>query len=157
MSSEICFAARRDAVQIWSAAHIAADAEIRITFSTICDLVQASLRGDVARAPSAAQSLETGSANQETVDISSGPRKAVLKIFSDKDYEDVSFEAANAIHGFKLQHLNVRLTEETADLAAGAQAVSVFVNDEVNAAVLMRLAEVGVKCIALRCAGCALV
>lgn len=126
-------------------------------FSTICDLVQASLRGDVARASSAAQSLETGSANQETVDISSGPRKAVLKIFSDKDYEDVSFEAANAIHGFKLQHLNVRLTEETADLAAGAQAVSVFVNDEVNAAVLMRLAEVGVKCIALRCAGCALV
>lgn len=114
---------------------------------------QARLRGDIVRPPLAAQSVEAGAASKETVDIASGPRKPVIKIFSDKDYEDVSFESANAAHGFKLQHLNVRLTEETAGLAAGAQVVSVFVNDQVNEGVITHLAEVGVKCIALRCAG----
>lgn len=49
----------------------------------------------------------------------------------------------------------MRLTEETMDLAAGAQAVCVFVNDEVTEKVLERLSEVGVRCVALRCAGCA--
>eukprot|EP00892_Ulva_mutabilis_P012328 jgi/Ulvmu1/9468/UM052_0037.1 len=101
----------------------------------------------------AAEAVQSDAGQLETIDISNGPRKAVIKIFSDKDYEDVSFDTANTTHGFKLQHLNVRLTEETAGLAAGAQAVSVFVNDEVNEAVLERLAEVGVKCVALRCAG----
>lgn len=104
--------------------------------------------------PRAAEAVQPSTDQLETVDISNGPRKAVIKIFSDKDYEDVSFDMANTTHGFKLHHLNVRLTEETAGLAAGAQAVSVFVNDEVNEAVLQRLAEVGVKCVALRCAGC---
>ena len=47
----------------------------------------------------------------------------------------------------------MRLTEETADLAAGAQAVCVFVNDEVTEKVMERLSEVGVRCVALRCAG----
>lgn len=117
--------------------------------------MQALVRLGVAQPALAAQAVNYGtdSDTQSTIDISSNPRKAVIKIFSDKDYEDVSFEAANALHGFKLQHLNVRLTEETAGLVAGAQAVSVFVNDEVNEAVLERMAEVGVKCVALRCAG----
>lgn len=50
--------------------------------------------------------------------------------------------------------MQVRLTEETVDLAKGADAVCVFVNDNVNEHVLERLAELGVRSIALRCAGC---
>ena len=52
-----------------------------------------------------------------------------------------------------MERLQVRLTEETVDLAAGAQAVCVFVNDEVTEKVMERLSEVGVRCVALRCAG----
>lgn len=49
--------------------------------------------------------------------------------------------------------LQVRLTAETVDLAAGAKAVCVFVNDELNKGVIERLAQLGVGTIALRCAG----
>lgn len=46
-----------------------------------------------------------------------------------------------------------KLDEETAPLAAGYDAICVFVNDVVNAAVIDTLAKGGVKIIALRCAG----
>lgn len=46
-----------------------------------------------------------------------------------------------------------RLSAETAPAAKGAQAVCVFVNDQVNRASLETLASLGVKLIALRCAG----
>lgn len=46
-----------------------------------------------------------------------------------------------------------RLSAQTAPTAAGARAVCVFVNDQVDAACLHQLAELGVKLIALRCAG----
>ena len=43
--------------------------------------------------------------------------------------------------------------EETVGLAAGFGAVCVFVNDQVDAAVIARLHSLGVRLIALRCAG----
>ncbi len=46
-----------------------------------------------------------------------------------------------------------RLSAETALAAAGARAVCVFVNDQVDAACINKLADLGVKLIALRCAG----
>lgn len=46
-----------------------------------------------------------------------------------------------------------RLSAETAAAAKGAQAVCVFVNDLVNRACLETLASLGVRLIALRCAG----
>jgi D-lactate dehydrogenase len=45
------------------------------------------------------------------------------------------------------------LNEETVSLAAGFEAVCVFVNDQVNAAVIATLESLGVRLIALRCAG----
>jgi D-lactate dehydrogenase len=39
------------------------------------------------------------------------------------------------------------------DLATGFEAVCVFVNDQVNAQVIARLYSLGVRLIALRCAG----
>lgn len=49
--------------------------------------------------------------------------------------------------------LEARLDPATASLAAGCDAVSVFVNDKVDADVLKRLADSGVRMVALRCAG----
>lgn len=46
-----------------------------------------------------------------------------------------------------------RLTTETAATAAGTTAVCVFVNDRLDRACLCKLAEVGVRHVALRCAG----
>lgn len=49
--------------------------------------------------------------------------------------------------------LETRLTLETADLARGGQAVSIFVNDDASAPVLQKLQQAGVKFLALRSAG----
>ncbi|HSJ03238.1 MAG TPA: 2-hydroxyacid dehydrogenase, partial [Verrucomicrobium sp.] len=49
--------------------------------------------------------------------------------------------------------LSPRLDESTVDLATGHEAICVFVNDVVNRAVLDRLNQLGVKVVALRCAG----
>ena len=53
----------------------------------------------------------------------------------------------------KLLLLETRLTLETARLAQGSQAVSIFVNDDASAPVLQKLSEAGVKYVALRSAG----
>src|SRR5215475_11980224 len=45
------------------------------------------------------------------------------------------------------------LNEETVGLATGFDAICVFVNDQVNAAVIAKLHSLGVRLIALRCAG----
>jgi D-lactate dehydrogenase len=52
-----------------------------------------------------------------------------------------------------LRFLEPHLCEETSSLAAGFDAVCVFVNDTLNAAVLETIAAFGVRLIALRCAG----
>lgn len=49
--------------------------------------------------------------------------------------------------------LETRLTTDTASLAAGSEAVSIFVNDDASAPVLKKLKEAGVKYLALRSAG----
>ena len=49
--------------------------------------------------------------------------------------------------------LEARLTTRTAALAAGADAVCIFVNDVADADVLHALADVGVRHVVLRCAG----
>ncbi|EKC60560.1 D-isomer specific 2-hydroxyacid dehydrogenase, NAD-binding protein, partial [human gut metagenome] len=46
-------------------------------------------------------------------------------------------------------HLNA----DSAVLAEGSEAVCIFVNDEADAAAIARLADLGVRLIALRCAG----
>ena len=48
---------------------------------------------------------------------------------------------------------DARLRLETAPLAAGCAAVVAFVNDDLSAPVLRALADVGVRLVALRCAG----
>jgi len=74
-------------------------------------------------------------------------------VFSSKPYDRVYLTAANAEHDYALQFFDPRLTHETAPLAVGFDAVCVFVNDELDEAVLKILAKGGTRLIALRCAG----
>ncbi len=74
-------------------------------------------------------------------------------VFSTKPYDRLFLEAANEEFEHELYFVEPRLSIETASLAHGFEAVCIFVNDTADAPVIARLAEVGVKLIALRCAG----
>ena len=76
-----------------------------------------------------------------------------IAFFDTKPYDRVSFDKLAADNGIKIKYFETKLNEDTAELAAGYDAVCVFVNDTVNEAVIDRLAELGVKAVALRCAG----
>lgn len=76
-----------------------------------------------------------------------------VAFYSTKPYDREFFQRANTQYQHEIIFLEPRLTEETASLAEGAEAVCVFVNDEVNENVLRKLSAAGVRLIALRSAG----
>lgn len=80
-------------------------------------------------------------------------RRMKTIVFSSKSYDEEFLSAANSSASHELRFLPSRLDETTVSLAGGYDAVCVFVNDRVNAPVVDMLAELGVKVIALRCAG----
>ena len=73
--------------------------------------------------------------------------------FDAKPYDKPSFDRFGAENGIKFKYFETKLNEDTVDLANGYDGVCVFVNDTVNATVIDRLCEMGVRAIALRCAG----
>jgi len=76
-----------------------------------------------------------------------------VAFYDAKEYDKLSFEQYGNLQDIQFRFLETKLNEDTADLAKGCDAVCVFVNDTVNAAVIDRLHELGVKIIALRSAG----
>ena len=76
-----------------------------------------------------------------------------IAVFNTKPYDQRFLEAANADHGFELVFLEAHLSPRTALLADGCEAVCTFVNDPLPAATLSVLHGLGVRLIALRCAG----
>lgn len=76
-----------------------------------------------------------------------------IAFFDTKPYDKPGFEKYGAVHGIKFKFFESMLNEDTVELAKGADAVCVFVNDSVNAAVIDKLHEMGVGIVALRCAG----
>jgi D-lactate dehydrogenase len=76
-----------------------------------------------------------------------------VAVFSTKPYDRTFLSEANARHGHALAFFEPRLAPETAVLAMGHEAVCVFVNDQLSATVLNVLAGLGVRVVALRCAG----
>ncbi len=76
-----------------------------------------------------------------------------VAFFDAKAYDKPSFEQYGSLHNVRFKYLETKLNEDTVDLAKGCDAVCVFVNDTVNAAVIDRLYEYGVRLIALRSAG----
>ncbi len=76
-----------------------------------------------------------------------------IAFFDAKPYDKPSFDKYSAEAGVTIKYFETKLNEDTVDLAHGFDGVCVFVNDTVNAAVIDRLYGMGVKVIALRCAG----
>ena len=76
-----------------------------------------------------------------------------VAVFSTKPYDRKYFDTANANFGHELTFFEPRLTIDTYTLASDFPAICAFVNDVLDAAVLIRLEKQGVKLIALRSAG----
>ncbi len=76
-----------------------------------------------------------------------------LAIFSTKPYDREYFLEANRPHGHRLVFFEPRLTDQTSRLAADFPAVCAFVNDQLDASMLLTLSRQGTQLIALRCAG----
>jgi len=74
-----------------------------------------------------------------------------IAFFSTQPYDKEYFERYNTQH--EILFFEARLNEQTVNLANGCDAVCAFVNDQLNAAVLNALKEIGIKIIAQRCAG----
>ena len=87
--------------------------------------------------------------------------KIRIAFFDSKDYDISSFEGA--LPAFRdthpdmpeceLKFFDTRLSRDTVNLAKGADVVCVFVNDMVDAEMAEELSAIGVKLLALRCAG----
>ena len=76
-----------------------------------------------------------------------------IAFFDTKPYDKPAFDKYGAENGVTFKYFETKLNEDTAELAHGFDGVCVFVNDTVNAAVIDRLYEMGVRVVALRCAG----
>lgn len=76
-----------------------------------------------------------------------------VAVFGTKPYDRKFLETANTSDRHALTFYEPRLTRETCALAAGFPAICVFVNDELNSAVLEAISRNGTSLIALRCTG----
>ena len=76
-----------------------------------------------------------------------------IVLFSSKPYDRASFAACTLPAGWQLQYQDSLLRLDTAALAEGCAVVCAFINDDLSAPVLERLAVGGTRLIALRSAG----
>jgi D-lactate dehydrogenase len=74
-------------------------------------------------------------------------------VYDTKPYDRASLEPAAGNGELEWSFKEFRLNAETAVAAQGAKAVCIFVNDRADRAALEALASLGVKHVALRCAG----
>ncbi len=74
-----------------------------------------------------------------------------VAFFDTKPYDREWFDKLNT--DFKFKYHEHKLTADSAGLAAGCKAVVAFVNDTIDKDTIDKLCEVGVKLVALRCAG----
>ncbi|CNE18946.1 2-hydroxyacid dehydrogenase [Yersinia mollaretii] len=76
-----------------------------------------------------------------------------LAVYSTKQYDRKYLELVNKDFGFELEFFDFLLSPKTAKMAAGCDAICIFVNDDACRATLEELKSVGVEILALRCAG----
>ncbi len=76
-----------------------------------------------------------------------------IAFFDAKSYDMPGFNRYIEGTDLEIKYFETHLNEDTVSLAAGFDGVCVFVNDIVNKPVVDKLYELGVKVIALRCAG----
>ncbi len=73
--------------------------------------------------------------------------------FDVKPYDRPAFDRYARELGVTFKYLEAKLTADTVELARGCDGVCVFVNDVVDKTVIDRLSAMGVRTVALRCAG----
>ena len=76
-----------------------------------------------------------------------------VAVFDAKSYDREYLGKAADATNITWRYHEFRLSTETASAASGAQAVCIFVNDRADRACLEKLAALGIRLIALRCAG----
>lgn len=76
-----------------------------------------------------------------------------VAMFGTRPYDRESFERNGRESGIRFCFHRSELNADSALLAHGADGVCIFVNDTADAATIERLASLGVRLIALRCAG----
>jgi D-lactate dehydrogenase len=74
-------------------------------------------------------------------------------VFDTKPYDREGLERASTGQDIEWRFMECRLSAATASAAQGAQAVCTFVNDHVDRPCLEALVKLGIKHVALRCAG----
>jgi D-lactate dehydrogenase len=80
--------------------------------------------------------------------------KTKIVFFDCKQYDRTFFDQELTHYpNVELKYFDVKLSTDTAFLATGATVVCIFVNDKADAEVVTLLYKMGVKMIALRCAG----
>lgn len=77
--------------------------------------------------------------------------KLKIAFYSAKSYEKTYFDQFNT--AYKINYIDARLDGQTIGLAAGNDAVCLFVNDSATGEIMDKLSKLGIKLIALRCAG----
>lgn len=76
-----------------------------------------------------------------------------IAFFGTKPYDEASFNEKNKEFGFELRFFKGHLNRQNILLTQGVDAVCIFVNDTADADIIKKMAENGVKLLALRCAG----
>ena len=76
-----------------------------------------------------------------------------IAFFDAKPYDKPTFDLYANARGITDKYFETKLTEDTAPLASGFDCVCVFVNDRIDAKIIDILCSLGVRLIALRCAG----
>lgn len=81
------------------------------------------------------------------------PKDVKIAFFDAKEYDIEFFEKANKDYGFSISFIADKLNKRTLWYAKDFQVVCAFVNDDLSAPVISGLEKLGIKLIAMRCAG----
>ena len=76
-----------------------------------------------------------------------------IAMFSTRSYDINHFDPLLSAANIEFEYFDTQLNLHTVQLAQGFDAVCAFVNDDLSKPVLDKLAELGVKIVAMRCAG----
>ncbi len=85
--------------------------------------------------------------------IPEGNNMITISFYDTKTYDKKYFNIINEQYGFTINYFETKLSARTAKLAEGSDAVCAFVNDDVSAPTIDALNKLGIKIIAMRCAG----